>query len=159
MCVYSHFTYMVQLCTHFSRHKFFNSFYPCTHVHHLYNPYFISIIIIIIKKGIGPTPETRQSHTIRHRVSKIIPERYWEGNKSPATLWGYAARRRISIPMCDQSTTCNSALAHTAQVQHHNVGASCPACILLPQIYDVQSHNQARHQFKNRHHWLYGPVV
>ena len=41
------------------------------------------------------------------RVNQIIPERYWEGNKSPAELRGSAARRRKSIPMCDQSTACN----------------------------------------------------
>ena len=59
------------------------------------------------QKGIGPALKTRQSHTIEHRVSKIIPERYREGNKTPAILQGSAARRRVSIPMCDQSTSCD----------------------------------------------------
>ena len=28
------------------------------------------------KKGIGPALETRQSHTIKHGVTKIVPQRY-----------------------------------------------------------------------------------
>ena len=59
------------------------------------------------QKGIGPALEIRQSDTIEYRVNQIIPERYWEGNKSPAVLRGSAAGRRISIPMCDQSTASN----------------------------------------------------
>ena len=59
------------------------------------------------QKRIGPTLETRQSHIIEHRVTKIVPERYREGNKSPAVLRDSAARRCIRKPMCDQSTTCN----------------------------------------------------
>ena len=55
----------------------------------------------------GPAIETRQSHTIEYRVSKIVPDGHGEGNKSPAILRGSAARRRIGIPMCNQSTTCN----------------------------------------------------
>ena len=61
------------------------------------------------QKGIVHTRETRQSHTIKHRVTKIIPERYRHGNKSPAVLRGSAARRCIRKPMCDQSTTWNPA--------------------------------------------------
>ena len=57
--------------------------------------------------GIGPALETRQSHTIKHGVTMIVPQRYWPGNKSPAILLGSAARRRISVPMCDHSTACN----------------------------------------------------
>ena len=34
-------------------------------------------------------------------------ERYWKCNKRPAVLWGLAVKRDISIPMSDQSTTCN----------------------------------------------------
>ena len=34
-------------------------------------------------------------------------EEHWDMNKSPAVLRGSAARRRISTPMCDQSTECN----------------------------------------------------
>ena len=59
------------------------------------------------RKSIGPTLETRQSHTIEYWVSKIVPEGHREGNKSPAVLRGSAARRCISVPMCDQSTACN----------------------------------------------------
>ena len=56
---------------------------------------------------IGPALETRQSHTTKYGVNQIIPERYWEGNKSPAVLRCSAAGRRKSIPMCDKSTACN----------------------------------------------------
>ena len=42
------------------------------------------------------------------------------------------------------------AVAHMAPVEHHKVGAldniwSCTALIILPQINDVQGHNQASH--------------
>ena len=59
------------------------------------------------KKGIGPALATSHSHTIEHGVTKIVPQRYWQGNKSPAILWGSAARRRISVPMCDHSAVWN----------------------------------------------------
>ena len=45
--------------------------------------------------------------TIKYGVSKIVPEGHREGNKSPAVLQGSTARRYISVPMCDQRTTCN----------------------------------------------------
>ena len=59
------------------------------------------------EKRIGPTLETRQSHTIEYGVSKIVPEGHRDGNKSPAVQRCSAARRCISVPMCDQSTACN----------------------------------------------------
>ena len=59
------------------------------------------------KKIIGPACKTHHSHTIEYRGSKIVPQRYWVGNKNPAVLLGSTARRRISISMCDQSTACN----------------------------------------------------
>ena len=59
------------------------------------------------KKSTGPTLGTRQSHTIVYWVRKIVPEIHREGNKSPVVLRGSAASRCISVPMCDQSTTCN----------------------------------------------------
>ena len=40
-------------------------------------------------------------------VSKIVNEGHWLVNKSTEVLWGSAARRRISIPMCDQDPACN----------------------------------------------------
>ena len=40
------------------------------------------------QKVIGPALETRQSHTIEHGVTKIVPQRYCQGNKSPAILRG-----------------------------------------------------------------------
>ena len=43
-------------------------------------------------KVIGPVLEIRQSHTIEHRVSKIIPERVREGNKIPVVLLITCAR-------------------------------------------------------------------
>ena len=58
------------------------------------------------EKSIGPALETRQYHTIEYGVSKIVSEGHYQGNKSPAVLRGSAARRLISIPMCNKSTTC-----------------------------------------------------
>ena len=59
------------------------------------------------QRSIGHALETRQSHTIEYGVCKIVPEGLQEGNKSPAVLQGSAARRCISVSMCDQSTACN----------------------------------------------------
>ena len=42
-----------------------------------------------------------------YRIRKIVQQWHWEGNKSPAILRGFAARRRTSIPMSDQSTAGN----------------------------------------------------
>ena len=49
-------------------------------------------------------------------------QRDTEREISHAVLRGSAAGRRVSIPMCDQSTACNP--AHKAQVERHKVGAS-----------------------------------
>ena len=51
-------------------------------------------------KLIGPALKTRQTHTIKYGVSKIVPQIYWEGNESPAVLQGIAAMSRICIPIC-----------------------------------------------------------
>ena len=40
-------------------------------------------------------------------ANQIVPERYWDENKSPAVQRGFAVGRRISIPMCDQSKAGN----------------------------------------------------
>ena len=53
------------------------------------------------QKGIGPALETRQSHTVEYGVNQIVPERYCEGNKSPAVLRGSATGKRISISACN----------------------------------------------------------
>ena len=58
-------------------------------------------------RGIGPALATRQSHTIEHWVTKIVPQRHWPGHKSAAIPWDSAARRRIGVPMCDHTTVCN----------------------------------------------------
>ena len=58
-------------------------------------------------KIISPALKTLVSHH-RIRVSKIDPQRYWEGNKSSALLRGSAPRRGISIPMSDQGAACKS---------------------------------------------------
>ena len=42
-------------------------------------------------KGIGPALETSQSHTIQHGVTKIVPQRYYENNKSPVIVRGGGA--------------------------------------------------------------------
>ena len=94
------------------------------------------------QKGIGPALETRQSHTIKYGVNQIVPERYWEKNKSPAVLLGSAVGKRKNIPMCDQSTACNP----DWHIRRHKVGASgytwsCTAYTTLPQIDDGKDHS------------------
>ena len=57
---------------------------------------------------IGPALEIRQSHTIECGVRKIVPEgRTLRGEQQSLVLRGSAARHRLSIPLCDQSTACN----------------------------------------------------
>ena len=56
--------------------------------------------LALLLKPASPTP-------IKYGVSKIVPEGHREGNKSPGVLQGSAARRCISVPMCDKSTACN----------------------------------------------------
>ena len=102
------------------------------------------------QKGIGPALETSQSNTIKYGFNQIIPERYWEENKSHAVLRGSAAVRSKSIPMCDHSTACNPDWQierhKVAQVDRHKVGASgytwsCTAYTTLPQIDDGKDHS------------------
>ena len=52
----------------------------------------------LLLKPANPTPS---------KTEKIVPEGHRKGNKSPAVLQGSAARLSISIPICNQSTTCN----------------------------------------------------
>ena len=105
-------------------------------------------------KSIGPALETHQSHTIEFGVTKIVPQRYWQGNKSPAVLRGSASRRCIiSVQMCGYTISV-PAPAHTAQEEHHEECASgytwsCTAYIILPQIDDVQGHTQTPQQLEN----------
>ena len=48
--------------------------------------------------------ETCQSHTIKHRVGKIVPKRHQEGHKASAMLRSPPTRRRERVPMSIQST-------------------------------------------------------
>ena len=59
-------------------------------------------------KKIGHALKTRQSHSIEYWVSKIVPQRYFEGNKSSVVLRGSGPRRCISIPFSEQITVCNT---------------------------------------------------
>ena len=111
----------------------------------------------------SPALETRQSHTIEYGVTKIVQQRYWKENKSPAVLRCSAVRRRISVPMSDHSAACNQ----DRHIQHwystiksaSGYTWSCTAYIILPQIDDVQGHTQTHPQLKNWHQWQHGPVV
>ena len=60
------------------------------------------------QESIGSALETRQSHTIKHRVTKIVPKRHREGHKASAILRSHATRRRERVPMSNQSTTSNT---------------------------------------------------
>ena len=46
------------------------------------------------QKSIGSALKTRQSHTIKHRVTKIVPKRHREGHKGSAILRSPTTRRR-----------------------------------------------------------------
>ena len=71
-------------------------------------------------KSIGPALKTRQSHTIEYKVTKIVSQRQWEGNKNHAILRDSAAIGGISLPMSDQSIEGNLHwhIEATAQVEH-----------------------------------------
>ena len=57
-----------------------------------------------IISGLG----TRQSHTIKHRVTKIIPKRHREGHKGSEMLRSPTARRgeRVKIKLVYQPCVC-----------------------------------------------------
>ena len=98
------------------------------------------------QKGIGPAVETSQFHNIEYGVNQIVPERYWERNKSNAVLRGSAAGRRISIPMCDQSTACNPDwhIRHRSGLHRRSVAVLC----MLYKIWvtpDLVQHTQHCH--------------
>ena len=59
------------------------------------------------KEGNGPAVETHQSHTIECGVTKIVPQEYWQGNKIRAMLRGSAARKRLSVLMCNRQAISN----------------------------------------------------
>ena len=66
--------------------------------------------------NIGSALETRQSHTIKHRVTKIRPKRHREGHKGSAIMRSPTTRRRERVPMSNQSTTSNTRW-HIRQIQ------------------------------------------
>ena len=57
------------------------------------------------QESIGSALEIRQSHTIKHRVTKIVPKR---GHKDSAILKSPTTRRHERVPMSNQSTTSNT---------------------------------------------------
>ena len=60
------------------------------------------------QESIGSALETLESHTIKHRVTKIVPKRHREGRKASAILRSPTTRRRERVPMSNQSTTSNT---------------------------------------------------
>ena len=54
------------------------------------------------QESIGSALETRQSHTIKHRVTKIVPKRHREGHKGSAILRSHTTRRRERVPIYEQ---------------------------------------------------------
>ena len=62
---------------------------------------------LLVRIGLDTAFKTRQSHTIENRVRKIVPQRHCDGNKKAAVMRGVAAKGRIGILMCDQSTACH----------------------------------------------------
>ena len=51
---------------------------------------------------------TRQSHIIKHRVTKIVPKRHRERHIASAILRSPTTRRRERVPMSKQTTTSNT---------------------------------------------------
>ena len=49
------------------------------------------------QESIGSALETRQSHIIKHRVTKIVPKKHREGHKGSAILRSPATRRRERV--------------------------------------------------------------
>ena len=56
------------------------------------------------KKGISPALETDQFHTIEYGVTKIVPQRYCQGNKSHAVL--RSLQRGTKAPLVIRTGTC-----------------------------------------------------
>ena len=60
------------------------------------------------QESIGSALKTRHSHTIKHRVTKIVQKRHREGHKASAILRSHTTRRRERVPISKQSTTSNT---------------------------------------------------
>ena len=57
------------------------------------------------QESIGSVLETRQSHIIKHWVTKIVPKGHREGHKASAILRSPTTRRPERVPMNNKSTT------------------------------------------------------
>ena len=57
------------------------------------------------QESIGSALETRQSHTIKNRATKIVKKRHREGHKGTAILRNPTTWRRKRVAMSNQSTT------------------------------------------------------
>ena len=55
------------------------------------------------QESIGSALETCQSHTIKYRVTKIVPKRHREGHKGSAILRSPTTGRRERVPMSNQT--------------------------------------------------------
>ena len=92
---------------------------------------------LVQQKNIGFALKARQPQTMKYRVSKIVPKRWREGNKWHAVLRGSAARRHISIPMCDRSVAIlyNMLYKIRCNSMHHLYAALPVPCVLDTRLY------------------------
>ena len=108
--------------------------------------------------------ETRQSHTIQHRVTKIVPKRHREGHKGSAILRSPTTRRRERVPMSNQSTRSNTC-RHIWQRQCTLKGCIGLLLILNSMHNSATDRRWARLQSKTptalfyQHCWQLCPVV
>ena len=90
------------------------------------------------QESIGSALETRQSHTIKHRVTKMVPKRHREGHNASAILRSPITRRRERVPMSNQRTMARVTRAGT----HGKGNAPHKGCIRLLLILNSM-HNSA----------------
>ena len=93
------------------------------------------------QESIGSALETRKSHTIKHRVTKIVPKLHREEHKGSDILRSPTTWRRERVPMSNQSTTSNTRRHKHAPFQHKG-NAPLRGCIGLLLILNSM-HNSA----------------
>ena len=57
------------------------------------------------KKALGSDLKTRQSHTMKHRVIKIVSQRHWEEHNGPEEPRSSTSMSGKRVPLSKQSTT------------------------------------------------------
>ena len=103
------------------------------------------------QESIGSALETRQSHTIKHRVTKIVPKRHREEHKASAILRSPTPRRRERAPMSNQSTTSNMR-RHMRQRQCTAYRGCIGLHVILNSMHNSATDRTLKHHSKTRLH-------